>query len=349
MTTRNATRKGVLAGHLLAGVDGLAIVDDEGALDGVVEVERISEEEEEEGLVGGAEVAAVAEIAPLPPTTEAIITDGGQDHLVLRIIIGAIRTAGDLLPPGSITTIKCAGLVIGAMAGAAEEEEDEDGAMDGWTDTTITVVAEVVAMEEEGGGMVTTGMDHPHVAAEAEEEEEDGPRADGTSESETSTDATHRRLSGLLHIAEGATEAKMDPPCRPRMIEAAPRPPSARATTIPAGPRPARVATQPHLIALPGRGEGRIARPCQGPVVTPRDRRRAAVVEGTTPGQCRGAAPARRLRILSRESVAAAVVVAGVAVGGAGAPPHIPRGQRRRPSSMTRPPRTNARYSSHSL
>ena len=204
--------------------------------------------------------------------------------------------------------------------------------------------------------MIATGMDRRRVAgAEAVLAEEEDV---GTSESETSTVATHRRLSGHLRSAGGATAVRMDPPCRRSTIGAAPRPPAAGATTTPADPRSARGAIRPRPIARRGRGGGgggRTARPGPGTGATPRDRRRRATVAGggATPARRRGATPARRPQIPQQSGsaeagVAEAVAGAAGAGGGAGAPPRVPRGPRRRPYSTTRPPRTSARYSSRS-
>ena len=115
-------------------------------------------------------------------------------------------------------------------------------------------VAVAVAVEEGGDAMIATGMDRRRVAgAEAVLAEEEDV---GTSESETSTVATHRRLSGHLRSAGGATAVRMDPPCRRSTIGAAPRPPAAGATTTPADPRSARGAIRPRPIARRGRGGG---------------------------------------------------------------------------------------------
>jgi hypothetical protein len=170
--------------------------------------------------------------------------------------------------------------------------------------------------------MIATGMDRRRVAgAEAVLAEEEDV---GTSESETSTVATHRRLSGHLRSAGGATAVRMDPPCRRSTIGAAPRPPAAGATTTtPADPRSARGAIRPRPIARRGRGGGgggRTARPGPGPGATPRDRRRRATVAGggATPARRRGATPARRPRIPQQSGSAEAEVAEAVA-GAAGA------------------------------
>ena len=194
-------------------------------------------------------------------------------------------------------------------------------------------VAVAVAVEEGGDAMIATGRDRRRVAgAEAVLAEEEDV---GTSESETSTVATHRRLSGHLRSAGGATAVRMDPPCRRSTIGAAPRPPAAGATTTPADPRSARGAIRPRPIARRGRGGGgggRTARPGPGTGATPRDRRRRATVAGggATPARRRGATPARRPRIPQQSGSAEAEVaeaVAGAAGAGGGGGRSSPRSE----------------------
>ena len=139
-TTANAARRGVvLHGHPPAGADGAAIVGDEGAIDGLAKVDRISEEE---CLAGDAAAAAAAAgTFPLPPASEAIITEEGgvvveEDRLVLPLII----TGAGHPPPGIIMTIICAGVVLGATTA----EVVEDGAMDVGGHTITMEVVEVV-------------------------------------------------------------------------------------------------------------------------------------------------------------------------------------------------------------
>ena len=277
-------------------------------------IDGVAEEVEEEGLAWDAAAGTVPHLAMV-----AIITEEGdveveeEDRHFLPIVIGLIRTVGGLLLLGTITTIIRAGAVLGATGA---EEEAEDCATDDQAVTIITKAPEVMVVEEEEeDAVIATGMDRLRMVAAMEE---GGPWAGGTSESETSTDATRRRPpSDRLHSARGTMEVNTR---RRRVIEAATRPPAARATRTPDGSRPARAATRQDQIARPGRGRGLIVRP------DPRDHRRVTVV-GAIPGRHRGATPARRLR----SSVSAAVAVV-IAARKRGSPPRVPRGRRRKPS-----------------